>query len=70
MRTPTDEGAARARGPLEARATAVARILSVGMLEGAVAASRNSRSRYTKSENASSNRNINSIRCYTKLPTD
>jgi len=68
MRTVTYEGAARAGGPPEARETAVARI-SAGMLAGAVAASRNSRSRYTNSENASCNRNINSIKC-TELPTE
>lgn len=66
MRTLTYEGAARAGGPPEARATAGARIMA-GMLAGAVAASRNS---CTKSEDASSNRKINSIRCYTKLPTE
>ncbi len=62
MRTLTYEGAARAGGPPEARATAGARIMA-GMLAGAVAASRNS---CTKSEDASSNRKINSIRCYTR----
>ncbi len=61
MRTLTDEGAARAGRTTEARATAMARILSAGLLAGGSSRNMSSRSRCTNSEDASSDRNINSI---------